>query len=448
MARQKITLTSVANLESGATIWDTDVAGFGARRQCQNTVYILKYRFHGRQRYFTIGRHGSPWTPATARSEARRLLGLTESNENPRDPSAERDAFGTQPTFAEFAKMYLEDYAPLHKKPRAVQEDARNLRLHILPVIGPLKMSEITRGHASKIQLDLRGFKVKGNRCLGTLSAMMTVAEKWGLRAHYTNPCRGVDRIKEHSRERFLTSEELARLGEALDHAERGYSDAEWEALPPRERRRKAPEDWRAVACYRLLLFTGARLSEILTLKWSYIDWNRGLVRLPDSKTGPKNLPLSGPALALIEDLPSLQDNPYVLHGDREEAHFVGIQKPWQRIRHFANLDDVRLHDLRHAFASIAVSGGDSLYLVGKVLGHRQASTTERYAHLQPAPLCDVANRTAAKIAAMLGGTNRPKPPSPASPGSPANENIPRNEDPAPTSVAIIYGDGFPTITR
>ncbi len=184
MARQKITLTSVASLTQGATIWDTDVAGFGARRQRRETVYILKYRFHGRQRYYTIGRHGSPWPPTTARSEARRLLGLTESHENPRDPAAERDAFGAQPTFSDFAKMYLEDYAPLHKKPRAVEEDARNLRLHILPVIGDLKMSEITRGHASKIQLDLRGFKVKGNRCLGTLSAMMTIAESGACGPH------------------------------------------------------------------------------------------------------------------------------------------------------------------------------------------------------------------------------------------------------------------------
>ncbi len=242
-----------------------------------------------------------------------------------------------------------------------------------------------------------------------------------------------------------MTAEELARLGEALELAERGYSDAEWEALPPRERRRKAPEDWRAVTCYRLLLFTGARLGEILTLKWSYIDWDRGLARLPDSKTGPKNLPLSGPALALIETLPRLQDNPHVLHGDREEGHFVGIQKPWQRIRRFAKLDDVRLHDLRHAFASIAVSGGDSLYLVGKVLGHRQASTTERYAHLQPDPLCDVSNRTAAKIAAMLGGAGRPSPYN-TGPGTPANENAPRTDASTRASVTVVYGEGLPAI--
>jgi integrase len=154
------------------------------------------------------------------------------------------------------------------------------------------------------------------------------------------------------------------------------------------------------------LALTGARLSEILTLQWKWIDSERGLARLPDSKTGAKNLPLPAPALEILLGLPRAKGNLYVLPGDRKGAHFIGVQHPWRRVRKLAGLDDVRLHDLRHAFASIAVAGGDSLYLVGKVLGHRQASTTERYAHLAPDPVRAVADRAARRIAGMLGGTS------------------------------------------
>jgi integrase len=145
-------------------------------------------------------------------------------------------------------------------------------------------------------------------------------------------------------------------------------------------------------------------LSEILTLEWAWVDFARACLRLPDSKTGAKVVPLGAPALRLLASLPREDDSPYVLPAQRGNGHFVGIQKVWQRIRDAAKLPDIRIHDLRHSFASIAVSGGDSLYLVGKVLGHRQARTTERYAHLKDDPLRAVADRTAGTIAAMLEG--------------------------------------------
>jgi integrase len=187
------------------------------------------------------------------------------------------------------------------------------------------------------------------------------------------------------------------RLADALEGAER-----------------KAPPS--AIAAIRLLILTGCRLSEILSLQWEWIDFERGCVVLPDSKTGAKTVPLGAPALRSLAELPHHEGSPYVLPAGRGDGHFVGNQKPWQRIRAGAALNDVRIHDLRHSFASIAVSGGDSLYVVGKVLGHRQSLTTERYAHLKDDPLRGVANRASERIAAIMlssKGTNIVPLPSP-----------------------------------
>ncbi len=159
------------------------------------------------------------------------------------------------------------------------------------------------------------------------------------------------------------------------------------------------------IAAIRLLILTGARKGEILGLKWDEVDFERGCLRLADSKTGARAIPLGAPALELLASLPRIEDNPHALPGDKEGGHLVGLQKAWERLRKRAGLEDVRLHDLRHSFASVAVAGGDSLYLVGKVLGHRKSATTERYAHLADDPLRAVADRTASTIAAAMNGT-------------------------------------------
>ncbi len=405
MATKRITIRIVESLDAGEAVWDTDVRGFGVRRQRRDAVYVVKYRFQGAQRFFTIGPHGSPWTPDTARKEAKRLLGMVESNEKPADPAADRDATKAQPTFAQFAERYLTEYAAAHKKPRTIEEDRRNLRLHLIPFLGAKKVGGITRSDAARFHRDSREFPVNANRCLATLSHMLTVAETWGVRPVGTNPCQGIEKYPERKRERLLTSDELARLGDAIERAARGYTDEEWDALPENTRpERQTAEDWRSIALLRLLLFTGARLSEILTLEWAWIDFERGVARLPDSKTGAKNLQVPAPALAVLLALPRIGSNPHVLPGDKPDSHFVGAQRPWQRVRKAAGIEDVRIHDLRHAFASVAVANGDSLYLVGKVLGHRQASTTERYAHLAPDPVRSVADRNAQRIADLLGG--------------------------------------------
>jgi integrase len=224
------------------------------------------------------------------------------------------------------------------------------------------------------------------NRFLNLLSHMFNTAEDWGLRAENSNPCRRIKKYEEKARERFLSPSELARLGAALAEAEaRG-------------------ESIYTVAALRLLILTGARLSEILTLRWEWVDVPARLIRLADSKTGAKTIALSAPALAALESIPRQQGNPYVICGRNAGEHLVNLQKPWRRIRKAAGLDDVRIHDLRHSFASVAVAGGMSLPLIGSLLGHTQPATTARYAHLADDPRLAAADAVAATIAARLSG--------------------------------------------
>jgi integrase len=413
-------------LPPGKTEWDNEVRGFGVRRQRRDAFYIVKYRDKdSRQRVFTIGRHGpGEWMPDRARKEAIRIKGLVRDG---RDPAIERDRTKGAPTFAAFADRYIREYAAAHKKSGTRIEDERRLKLYILPVLAPVRLRDIDRADIARLHAGLIKTPVTANRAVDLVSAILGWAERIGERPQYSNPCRHIDRYPEKPRERFLTAPELARLGDALDRAadawtpdskaawrdlcllqakEAGESNAEAHAAD-RMPTRDTAEDWRAIAAVRLLITTGGRLGEILTLRWEWIDATRGTARLPDSKTGAKNLYLPPAALAVLDALPRLAGNPHVLAGDRPGAHFIGIQKPWQRIRKLAALADLRLHDLRHAFASVAVASGDSLFIVGKILGHRQASTTERYSHLAPDPALAVATRTAERLTDLMGANRR-----------------------------------------
>jgi integrase len=394
--RGKITKRTVdATLpgERDVFLWDVDLKGFGLKvSPAGSKVYLVQYRLGGRkaptQRY-TIGKHGSPWTPDKAREEAVRLLGRVANEVDPtKERKAKLAAYRADveaPTLAEFADRYIDEYAKPYKKLRTVEEDERNLRLHIKPTLGKLKLKDITPAHIAKFHAKGRDTPTNANRCRALLSHLFKMAEVWGERPPGSNPCRYVEKFGERKRERFISAEELARLADALERAE-------------------GKEPTSAIAAIRLLILTGCRLSEILSLRWQWIDFERGCLILPDSKTGAKTVPLGAPALRTLAELPRQEGSPYVLPAERGDGHFVGIQRPWQRVRGAAGLDDVRIHDLRHSFASIAVSGGDSLYLVGKVLGHRQSRTTERYAHLKDDPLRAVANRTSERIAAIMQG--------------------------------------------
>jgi integrase len=256
---------------------------------------------------------------------------------------------------------------------------------HILPALGRRKLADANRADVQRLHHKLRETPFYANRVLALLSKIFNLAEAWGLRPDGTNPCRHVTRYKEPARARFVSEVELARLGAVLAQAEHEGTEAP-----------------AAIAAVRLLVLTGCRLGEILTLRWEHADLERGELRLPESKTGPKTVPLNAPARELLAGLARDQSG-FVIPGRKRGRHLVNLEKPWCRLRERAGLADVRLHDLRHSFASIGAGGGLSLPVIGALLGHTQAATTKKYAHLADDPLRAASELIGRRIAAAWG---------------------------------------------
>ena len=212
---------------------------------------------------------------------------------------------------------------------------------------------------------------------------MFSMAEVWGWRPDGSNPCLHIKRYKEEKRERFLSAQEFARLGKVLDDTLRDGSETR-----------------SAVVAIRLLMLTGCRLSEIQKLQWEHVDLEAGELQLPDTKTGGRAVPLAPSAVRLLEALPRDEENPWVIAGRKPGSHLTDLQHPWRRIREKAELDDVRIHDLRHSFASRALALGEGLPMIGKLLGHTQVQTTARYAHLAR----DTVKASAARIGDSIDG--------------------------------------------
>jgi integrase len=373
-------------LTPDTTIWDTDLRGFSARRQRSRAItYQLKMRVEGKIRWFTIGRHGQAtpegltWTPETARRQAIKIMGNPSIAEKPG-----ATAKPVRPLFGDVADEFLQLHGA-KLKPRTLEEQSRIVRLYLKPAFGHQEIIQITRRDVETAHASWKAKPRAANHALAVLSTMMNWAEEHRYRPQDTNPCRRIVHYPQRNRERFLQPDELARLGEALNQA-----DKDGLAMPP------------AISAIRLLIYTGARLSEILTLRWSYVDFARRALLLPDSKTGQKTIPLNDPAIAELHGIPHLANNPFVIVGHIHGTHMVNLQKPWRRIRGMAGLDDVRIHDLRHTFASIAVAAGGSLPIIGRALGHSQPSTTQRYAHLTDDPVRQLSQVTGQRLEAAL----------------------------------------------
>src|SRR5262245_20391539 len=405
----KITKRTVDLLKEGDLAWDSLVKGFGVRRQRTSKVYLLKARLKGRQRWITIGDHGAPWTPETARKEAQRLWGEIRSGV---DLAHLRSRRRERLRIADLCEKYLREFAREHKKPSSLRMDERNIANHVLPLMGDLLVEDVTRRDIDQFKFAVKdgshadpdapkrsgyggGAVVTGgpgvaNRCLALLSKMFNLAERWGVRPDNTNPVRHVGKYSESKKERYLSPDEFERLAKTLLEAEKEGSENPF-----------------AIAAIRLLVLTGARLGEILGLGWADVNFEHGMLLLGDSKTGRKTIFLSKPALELLNTLPKLSGNPYVIAGARHGQHLKNLQKPWGRIRRAASLPGVRIHDLRHSFASIAAASGMSLPVIGKLLGHTKSTTTERYSHLAADPL-KAANEAIGQQLARLLGSGKP----------------------------------------
>ena len=370
-----------------AYLWDAELAGFGLKvTPAGRKVYLVQYRLGGRAgrtRRVTIGTHGAV-TADEARREAKRVLGQVSAG---RDPAALRDEARAAQTVGSYLERFLDEHADAKLKGSTTTEYRRVSNLYVLPALRHRAIKDVNRTDIAKLHHAMKDKPYQANRTVAMLSKFFNWTEKHGLRPDGSNPCRHVEKYKEAKRERFLSEAELARLGEALREAETAETASPW-----------------VIAAIRLLTLTGARLSEVLTLRWDYLDFERATIRLPDSKTGAKTLYLNAPALEVLSVIPRLEDNPHVICGERKGAHLVNIQKPWRRIRKVAGLSDVRIHDLRHSFASVAAAGGMSLPLIGALLGHSQPATTARYAHLSSDPLRAASDAIAGRIAGALAG--------------------------------------------
>ena len=359
-------------------LWD-EIKGFGVRvRPSGRKTYIVKYRDRGRAVKVTIGPHGAV-TPAAARARAAEIVTAARTG---KDPSGRALWDVKAPTVARLGRRFLDEYVPDHCKPNTARQYRKMIEGYILPRLGKRRVPDIRRIDIAALHHDMRATPPIANRVLATLSRMFALAEIWGMRPDGSNPCRNIRHFREEPRERFLSDEEYRRLGEVL-------KEVEWEGS----------ERPSAISAIRLLMLTGCRKSEILSLRWEDVDLEAGEIRLRDSKTGARRVPLSPAAAALLAGLERMPGNPWVVPGRKPGSHLVEIDGCWRLVRARAGLEDVRLHDLRHSFASRALALGESLPMIARLLGHRRVETTARYAHLER----ETVRASAARIAASIG---------------------------------------------
>jgi len=391
MAKQKLTRRLVEAMAPGTIIWDSEAPGLCARRQRRDVVYSIKIRIEGRQRWIRIGKHGAPLTVDGARKKALQLLGSVNAG---LDPASDRDAAKDQITVNALCDRYLLEYAMQHKRPRTATDNKRDMANHIRPLLGQRFVADVNHDDIAAMARAVRAGKTRtaggesiANRMVSLLRHVFTMAETWGLRAPGSNPAKGVKAYRETPRERYLSMSEIQRLADALEHS--------------------TDESPYVVAAIKLLLLSGARRGEILNLTWKEVDFETRLLRLRDSKVGPRTIPLSSAAIEVLEAIPRMKGNPHVIPGIKTGQPWRGIQKPWSRIRARAELYDVHIHDLRHTFASMAVTDGASLVIVGKLLGHKKPSTTNRYSHIGDDPVRQVTEAIGDRLADIFGGGAR-----------------------------------------
>lgn len=380
----KITKTDLLNIGPGRIIWDGQLKGFGARRQGKSDAvsFVVKTRLKGRQRWMTIGRWNSPWTLEKARQQAevvlyQRHLGIDAGKEKEKDRVRGK-------TLSEMLDEYLVHVKKKKKEATYISYE-HCIRLKIKPRLGSKIVRELTEADVE----DFHGYWSKQPRVANLTVAVLSAALSWGKRKGYTEAgraiCIGVERYREVERKRYLTSEEAKRLGEVLRRFET-----------------EGQESMHAVALLWLIIFTGARRDEIRTLKWSYVDRERRVLMLPDSKTGAKTIVLNSFAWKALSKVERIGTNPYVFVGLKKDQPLNNIYKPWHRIRREAGLEDVRIHDLRHTFGHKAVDAGGTTRVIMELLGHKTEAVSRKYTHVSDERTLELAEATGRLIAATM----------------------------------------------
>lgn len=383
-------------------LWDSDVAGFGVKLSPGGRkAFVLQYRVGRATKRYTIGSHGA-LTLDQARAEARRLAGIVAGGG---DPQGEKAEARREMTVAQLFDRYFAEGSAT-KKASTLVSDRNRAETHILPALGNRMLSAVTRADVERLMRDVADGKTaekarrraaeEGRRCkarggkgaASQVVILLQTAYAWAIdhKLVAENPAKGVKRWQVRKMERFLTASEMQALGDALDEFERTHGNP----FP--------------IAALRLYLFTGCRRAEILDLQWSQVDFERSVLRLPDSKTGEKVVMLSAPAREVLAGLPRIEGNPYVICGSLPGRRLVNLEKTWHQVRRAAGMPDLRLHDLRHSFASVGAWGGASLPMLGALLGHKDARTTARYAHMVDDPIRAVNDRIGERVAHALRG--------------------------------------------
>jgi len=362
-------------------VWDRRLTGFGVRvYPTGGKVYIAHARGPDGPKRVKVGRHGV-LNADEARQRAALIVARIKAGEEPvPEPVAT-----TGPTVAEVAERFRRDHISVRLKETSAKRLESVIRGHILPAFGRRPMAGIGRKDVLALHQRMSDTPNQANRVLRTLSLMYALALDWGLLPAGHNPCTGVLKYPEMKRERFLTDAEFERLGGVLNEAEeRGGASLS------------------SIAAIRLLLLTGCRKSEILTLRWEHVDLDAAQLHLPDTKTGARTIALPQAAVKVLEALPRVPGNPWAIAGRKPGTHLKGLDVGWRTLRKRARLKDVRIHDLRHSYASRALALGESLPMIGKLLGHRQIETTARYAHLADDSVHASAERIADSLLADL----------------------------------------------
>jgi integrase len=399
----KLTKRTVESLKSGpepVVRYDDKLSGFGVRvMPSGRRFYFVRYRNkYNRSRWFSIGEHGKI-TADIARSTAQRVLQAVVVNES--DPSGERESFRSAPTVSDLFDRYITEHVEKKNRPVTRKEFKRIVERDLRPELGQHKVASVTRQDIDRMHSARSATPRQANLILAVCSRAFNLAELWGMRGDGTNPCSRIERYRENHRERFLSADELGRLGATLRHAEsEGLS---WKAGTGRTLFTRIK-----TAAIELLLFTGCRLSEVLNLCWDQVDFDAGIITLAETKAGrPQTVMMNAPAQRILKELEQAKASTWVVPSPSDSKRPLSksaMEGVWLRIRSAAKLDDVRLHDLRHTVGTYAGQSGANAFLVRDLLRHKNLAMTGRYVNHATAPVRTLSDQVSERIEAGLSG--------------------------------------------
>jgi len=374
----RITKEIIQTQNEPKTIWDTEIHGLGVRiTKAGSKSWTLKYwsRPLQKQRWFTLCPFDA-LTPTLARKKARALVVQIADGA---DPAQERKRVREAATITELIDRYIREHLEVKNKPSTRGPVRCVIESRIRPTFGKMKIEAVTRADISSLHARMASTPRQANHTLSVLSKMFNLAEIWGLRPENSNPVRLIERYKEFPRDRYLSEVEINQLGKALDNA---VNISQW-----------------TISAIRFLMFTGMRRGEVLSIEWDWINFEAGYVALPDAKAGGRIQPISDAALEILRSQPKSEQLPYVFRNSdgSQRLGFAALDSAWRGIRKTAQIENIRLHDLRHTVGTYSGQTGANAFMVRDLLGHKTLAMTGRYVGRNVDPTRELAN-TVSKI--------------------------------------------------